>query len=356
MTGSKGHGSDEHRNTCEGRVNRRGFIVGAAAAASAAGLSRLPGPSEAHARGVPRTEEESLAIPRRPLGRTGIEVPIVAMGCGSRFYRAIPDSASAADLLRRGIEAGIAFVETSANYGDGISERWVGRAMATHRDGVLLETKVDERDYDGAMREMERSLERLNTDRLDLVLHHFLREDDEVRRAVAPGGAEAAIRTLMDQGVVRSRGFSTHRPDLALRAMDAFEPDAIQLPVNAVRTPDFESDVLPAAAERGVGVLAMKTCGNGYFHPAHATEPDRIERYGPPEGAWERWDLPTWTEYIHYVLSLPITSAVIGVDSHFTLDGVLAAAASFEGPFERADMNDIASRARVFRTTGYWLP
>ena len=74
----------------------------------------------------------------------------------------------------------------------------------------------------------------------------------------------------------------------------------------------------------------MKTCGNGFFFPANATTPDRIEEYGPPPGAWDRWDLPTWTDYIHYVLSLPIATATIGIDSFFTLEGVAAAASSFE--------------------------
>ena len=69
------------------------------------------------------------------------------------------------------------------------------------------------------------------------------------------------------------------------------------------------------ALKSGIDIIAMKTCGNGYFFPANATTPDRIEQYGPPEGAWDRWDLPTWTDYIHYVLSLPIATATIGIDS-----------------------------------------
>src|SRR3990172_9877508 len=112
--------------------------------------------------------------------------------------------------------------------------------------------------------------------------------------------------------------------------MELLDPDAMQLPINAVRVPDFEREVLPAAAARGVGVIAMKTCGHGYLHPARATIPDRIERFGPPPDTWNRWNLPTWTEYIHYALSLPITTATIGMDSFFTLEGVIAAATDFE--------------------------
>jgi len=137
--------------------------------------------------------------------------------------------------------------------------------------------------------------------------------------------------------------------------MEQLDPEAIQLPINAVRVPDFEAEVIPAAHARGVSVIAMKTCGNGYFFPANATTPDRIEEYGPPPGAWDRWDLPTWTDYIHYVLSLPITAATIGIDSYFTLEGIVAAASSFE-PLSTERMASINERAQIFSGTGYWIP
>jgi aryl-alcohol dehydrogenase-like predicted oxidoreductase len=278
------------------------------------------------------------------------------MGAGSRFYGSTPDDESAAELIRAAIDRGIAFVETGANYGpDGISERRIGLAMTTHREGVFLETKVDERGYDGAMREMERSLERMNTDRLDLVLHHFLRSEEEVAEVAGPNGAEGAIRQMIEEGVVGHRGFSTHTPDVAMAGLERLDPEAIQLPINAVRVPDFEAEVIPSAAEAGIAVIAMKTCGNGYFFPANATTPDRIEDYGPPPGAWDRWDLPTWNDYIHYVLSLPITTATIGIDSYFTLDGVVAAATSFS-PLPAERLASIHERAQVFSGTGYWIP
>ena len=226
--------------------------------------------------------------------------------------------------------------------------------MTTHRDKAFLETKVDERDYDGAMREMERSMNRMNTDHLDLVLH-FLRSTDEVAEVAGRRGAEKAIRDMMDEGVVLSRGVSTHTPEVAMASLEQLDPEAIQLPINAVRVPDFEPNVIPAARERGISVIAMKTCGNGYFFPANATEPDRIEEYGPPSGAWGRWDLPTWTDHIHYVLSLPIATATIGIDSYFTLEGVVAAAASFE-PLSAERMASIHERAQIFSGTGYWIP
>ena len=278
---------DEKRREDRPRsLTRRGFVSHAAAAGAGGVLAGVAGrrTGNLHAESPPPNPG---AIPRRPFGATGSEIPIVGFGAGSRFYGSTPDAERAAELLRAAIEEGVAFVETGANYGpDGISETYIGQAMRTHREGVFLETKVDARDFDGAMREIERSLRRMNTDRLDLVLHHLLSNERMVDEVAGPNGAEKAIRRMMDEGVVRHRGFSAHLPDVALAGMERLEPQAIQLPINAVRVPDFEAEVLPAAAEEGIAVIAMKTCGNGYFFPANATTPDRIERYGPPPGAW----------------------------------------------------------------------
>lgn len=331
-------------------IKRRSFLAGTAAAAGASLFS-----------GVSSSRAESTVgpskIPQRVFGRTGHEVSIVGVGCGSRFYQPIPDDESAAELVRRAIDRGVRVIETSANYGpDGISEKRVGLAMKTHRSKVFLETKVDERDYDGAMKEMERSLKRLETDTLDLVLHHFLKTTDEVDEVATKSGAEAAIRKMIDEKVVRFRGFSTHLPDVALAGMKKLDPDGIQLPLNATRVPDFEPDVLPAAKSRGTAVIAMKTCGKGYFFKAHATKPDRIDEYGPPPGALDRWDLPTPRDYIHYALSLPIATVVVGMDSYFTLDGVVSAASEYVGPLSAQQMASINERAQAFKTTGFWIP
>ena len=351
------HGSDS------GSLSRRGFVTHAAAAGAGGLLANVAvGRDRELAAAAPGNAERqpgagSASIPKRPFGRTGSEISIVGFGAGSRFYGSTPDDETGAELIRAAIEGGVDFVETGANYGgeEGISERRIGLAMRTHRNRVFLETKVDERDYDGAMREMERSMDRMQTDHLDLVLHHLLRNEEEVAQVAGSGGAEGAIRKMMDEGVVRHRGLSAHTPEVARAGLEQLDPEAIQLPINAVRVPDFEAEIIPAAAEAGVAVIAMKTCGNGYFFPANATTPDRIERYGPPEGAWDRWDLPTWTDYIHYVLSLPIATATIGIDSYFTLEGVTAAASTF-APLAPERMASIHQRAQVFSTTGYWIP
>ena len=329
-------------------ISRRAFVAGATAATAAGMLTGAP-------LSLGAREVRSTLIAKRPFGATGAEICAVGLGAGSRFYTSIPDDEKAAELVRRSIDMGVEFLETSANYGpDGMSERRLGLAMKTHRSRVFLETKVDERTYDGAMREIERSLERMNTDHLDLVLHHNI-QSQHLSQLATRDGAERALRQMVDEKVVRFRGFSTHLTDVALEGMERFAPHAIQLPINASRVPDFELEVLPAARDRGVAVIAMKTCGHGYFHPANSTTPDRVEQFGAPPGAFDRWDLPTYRDYIHYALSLPIATATIGIDSHATLEGIVAAVGNFE-PVTPERKASITERAQVFATTGYWVP
>ena len=187
-------------------ISRRGFVSHAAADGAGGVLANLlDGRTEGlHAASVSSSGPAPAAIPTRPFGKTGAEISIVGFGAGSRFYTSTPDDETGADLIRAAVDRGITLVETGSNYGgdEGISERRIGLAMTTHRSKAFLETKVDERDYDGAMREMERSMDRMNTDYLDLVLHHFLRSTDEVAEVAGPNGAEKALRAMVEEGVV----------------------------------------------------------------------------------------------------------------------------------------------------------
>lgn len=307
-------------------------------------------------------------IPLRPFGKSGVQVTAVGVGGGGRFFEPIPTDEMAQALLVEVIEKGVQFIETSANYGPredpDKSERRIGLAMKSHRDRVFLETKVDARDYDGAMREMERSLELLQTDHLDLVLHHALFRATEVSRVLQDDGAEAAIRRMVDEGVVRFRGFSCHTPELTLEAIPGIEPDAIQLPLNATRVPDFEAEVLPLAEREGIAVIAMKTCGHGLFRPESIggmydsrhfrDERPEQHRFAPPAEVFEG-PYPSADEFTRYALSLPIATAVVGMDSRETMDAVIRVASTLT-PLSPAERDALHRRAGVFATTGYWVP
>jgi aryl-alcohol dehydrogenase-like predicted oxidoreductase len=325
------------------------FVSSTAAAAGATILSPLADRLGAKLEAAP-------AISRRPFGKTGVEVTMVGLGGGSRFYMPIPDDEQGAEIVRQAVDRGICFIETAANYGPkDESERRIGMAMKTHRSKVFLETKVDARDYDGAMREMERSLRFLQTDRVDLMLHHNLGSADELKKIASEQGAEKAIRKMADQKVVRFRGFSCHSPQLTLEATRILDPQAIQAIINATRVPDFETEVLPLTQKRGIAVVVMKSIGKGYFLRHNFTKPDRIDQYGPPATAFERKDLPEAKDYIHYALTLPVSTVVIGIDSMQTLEAVARDVSDFR-PLNAKAMKSISERARVFKTTGFWLP
>ena len=342
------------------RISRRKFIGNAAAAVGAGMASRLVGPLAVSLSGA-------TTLPRRPFGSTGVEVTPVGLGGGGRFFEPTPTDEAGAELVVKAVNQGMHYVETSTNYGPrndlDKSERRIGMAMKTHRSRVFLETKVDSRDYDGAMKEMEQSLKLLQTDHIDLILHHNLRAED-VDRLLEPDGAEHAIRKMIDQKVVRFRGFSCHIPALTLDAIHRVEPDAVQLPLNATRVPDFETEVLPLTTSRGIAVIAMKVCGHGLFlkesiggaFDSRHQRDERPEehRFAPPPEAFEN-PTPAAEDYLRYAMSLPIATALVGMDSRATLDSVMRTASSFS-PLSAAERKTIHEKSQVFSKTGYWIP
>ncbi len=343
------------------RMTRRTFVETATAAVGTGLVSSVAGRL-----GIPLAA--GAAIPTRAFGKTGVQVSIAGLGGGGRFYEPVPTDEQGAELVRAAIDRGITFIETCANYGpddDGnCSERRIGMAMKTHRSKAFLETKTDQRDYDGAMREMERSLKLLNTDRIDLMLHHNLSSAQELDRLSGPDGAERAIRKLVDEKVVRFRGFSCHDPKLTLQAIARIAPDAIQAPINATRIPDFEAEVLPLARAQGIGVVVMKAVGHGFFlkgavggafDSRYKMDRDPSQhRFAPPPEAFDH-PVPTAAEFLRYAMSLPVSTVLAGMDSLATLNGLFEAGSTF-APLARADAEDISKRAQAFAGTGYWIP
>ncbi len=343
------------------RITRRAFIETAAAAAGTGLVASAvwPGEGPLGAAG---------AIPTRPFGKAGVQVSIAGLGGGGRFFEPVPSDEAGAELVRQAIDRGITFIETCANYGpdtDGnCSERRIGLAMKTHRAKAFLETKTDQRDYDGAMKEMERSLKLLQTDRIDLMLHHNLVRASELDQIAGPNGAERAIRKLVDEKVIRFRGFSCHDPKLTMEAIKRLGPDAIQAPINATRNPDFEKDILPLTSSQGIAVVVMKAVGHGFFLRGAADgsfdsrfKTDKnpgLHRYAPPAAAFET-RVPTPAEFLRYAMSLPVTTVLAGMDSAATLNGLVGAASGFT-PATRAEAADIHARAQALAGTGYWIP
>ena len=201
-------------------------------------------------------------IETMPFGRTGHDSTRIIFGAAA-FSQVTQDEADQTmELIRR---HGINHLDTAASYGE--AELRLGPWMADHRDEYFLATKTGERTADAAWAEINHSLERLQTDHVDLLQLHNLVDEDEWRTAFASGGAlEAAVRAR-DEGLVRHIGVTGHGVTVAaqhLRSLREFEFDSVLLPYNFPMTrnraylDDFEA-LTATCDERGVAVQTIKS-------------------------------------------------------------------------------------------------
>jgi aryl-alcohol dehydrogenase-like predicted oxidoreductase len=274
-------------------------------------------------------------MPRRPLGRTGVEVSILALG-GAHLGRAASES-EAMRIVHEAIEAGLTFMDNAWEYLDGRSEDWMGKAVQGRRQQVFLMTKVCShgRDKKVAMQQLEESLRRLRTDYLDLWQIHEVVYPDDPDRHFAPGGAAEALLEAKQQGKVRFIGFTGHKdPAIHLKMLSHDFPfDTCQLPLNVFDGTyrSFEREVLPELNRRGIAPIGMKSLsGNG----------DPIKK-----------QIITVEEALRYVLTLPIASVVSGIESRDILHQNLAIAQRFV-PMSAQELERVRSRVAVYAADG----
>jgi len=206
-----------------------------------------------------------LRLPTRRLGSTGHNVSVLALG-GVKYNR-LPD-ADAAALVHRALDLGVNYIDTARTYAG--SERKIGPVMAERRDQVYLATKSMQRDRDGMASDIERSLRELQTDHIDCMQIHDLRNERELARVTGPNGALKAIEEHIRAGSVRFAGVAGHsNPEILARALREYPPFATVLaslgPIHAAVRP-FHEKLIPVARELGVGVLGMKVMGWGLLH------------------------------------------------------------------------------------------
>jgi predicted aldo/keto reductase-like oxidoreductase len=216
-------------------------------------------------------------LPMRPLGRTGIQVPVLGFGSGSRFLMYEQED-KALEAVNRAIDLGITYIDTAHAYGAGRSEERIGRIMATRRREVTLATKIPGRTAEEARRQIELSLRRLQTDRLDVLHIHALTGLEDLKRIEAPGGVLEALYQAREQKIARAIGITCHADPAALRAaLERHDFDCTQMALNAglakmADTPkgmkaapageaSFEKLALPVASRKRMGVIAMKVFG-----------------------------------------------------------------------------------------------
>jgi predicted aldo/keto reductase-like oxidoreductase len=242
-------------------VKRRPFlkIVGGIAGSCSIGTQS----SIAEVLGFKNREANTCEIPLRELGRTGEKLPTVVFpGLCLKNY----EQDHCTKELHRFCEAGLNFFDVAPAYGkDGECEKKMGIGLqGLERSRYFLSCKTMIRDKDGARKELERSLQRLQTDYFDLYQLHYIRFPDEVKKALGPGGAMETILKAKEEGKIRYIGFSSHTTKGALEALKQFKFDTVMFPIDYVDyySFGFGKEVLDEAEKQGVGVLAMKAlCG-----------------------------------------------------------------------------------------------
>lgn len=257
------------------------------------------------------------------LGKTGVRVPRIVIGCGSRFCN-IKDPEKSAELLNAALDHGFYYWDTAHDYvfNDVASEERLGLVLKKRRKEVFLATKVGKRTYDEAMRDIEESLKRLQTDKLDILQIHSVESLEVVDKIGAENGALKAITKMKDEKVTRFMGFSGHSSAEAMKAMaDRYAFDTMLIALNhyAEREGDFEKQAIPYAAKKKMGVLAMKVI-----------RPRETVNSVTPE------------QLIRYALSLnDVTAAVLGTDSLDVLKKNRELLMNFE-PMRPAEMEKIS--------------
>ncbi|MFC2076054.1 aldo/keto reductase [candidate division KSB1 bacterium] len=266
----------------------------AAAAGAAAPLSPALGGSIVAGEGP---------IPRRPLGGTGERLSFI--GFGGIVVSGV-DKEFAAGIVREAYEGGINYFDVAPTYGN--AEEMLGPALEPFRKDCFLACKTTQRKAADARKELERSLKLLKTDHFDLYQLHALTSDEDIETAFGPGGAMEVFLKAKRDGLVRFLGFSAHSVEAALAAMERYDFDTVLFPLNYVtwHAGNFGSQVVSAASERGMGILALKAMARSPW-PEDMKRSDRshpkcwYEPLADPEEAMLG---------LRFTLSQPVTAAL----------------------------------------------
>lgn len=249
--------------------------------------------------------------PNRPLGRTGVTVPLIGYGTAPLGKDHV-STEHAVRCLNHAIDHGITYLDTSPDYG---SEPKVGEVMKTRRDEVFLATKVNNRSKEGVLKELKESLRKLQTDHVDLIQVHAVNAWADLEQALAPDGACAALEQARQEGLVRFIGITGHaRPEILGHALTQYPFDTVLVAIGMadrlVTSP--ETFLLPKAVERNIGVIAMKVLGHGQFSSI---------------------DLA-----LRYSLGLSgVSLAIVGMDVPVQIDQIVDIAANFQPLDEREE-------------------
>jgi hypothetical protein len=289
-------------------------------------------PAQAAPAPLPENGATAKAMPTRNLGRTGYRVGIFSLGGQAAVEQ--PDNADVAvPIVERALDLGVNYIDTSARYGGAEarwSERYIGHVMKRRRREAFLATKTHDRTREGSLRLLERSLELLQTDHLDLWQIHNLSNMAQIDQIFAPGGAVEALVEAKDQKIVRHIGISGHAdPDVLLAAIRRFPFDTILMAVNAAdpHHMSFSAKLLPLAVEKKMGIIGMKIPARGRI----------LSAPGQSGGV-------TMEEAMRYTLTLPVSTVIVGCDSVAQLEENVKIARAFT-PLSEPQMAALAAKA-----------
>ncbi len=251
-----------------------------------------------------------MDIPKRKLGKTGIEVTILGLG-GEGILRTYGYEKEAYALINRAIDLGIGYFESARAYSG--SESYYGLALNERRKDIFLTSKSHARDKTGALGDLHVTLKNMNTDHLDLWQVHDVRTEQDIEKIFGPDGAIEAFVEAKDKGWTRLIGVTGHHdPSILKRCVEMYDFNTVLLPVNPAE-PAFKSfldTVIPLAGEKGMGIIGMKV----YFRGFAAKIPG----------------FKGMEPYLRFALSQPISTVVIGCDNVDQLEENVDMARSFE--------------------------
>jgi predicted aldo/keto reductase-like oxidoreductase len=300
-------------------INRREFIKRTAYAAAAFGiLPQVAWKTEHSSRFDPK------GLPTRTLGKTGVKVPMITYGTGSRFMK--EDTDKGLELLEYALNRGLYYWDTAASYKNvnEYSEKRLGRLLKTHRKKVFLATKVRERDAEGAKRTIERSFERLQTDYIDLYQIHSIQDMEDARNL---DGVYQVLKDYQRQGAIRFIGFTGHSSAKAMKYVaENYDLDTMLIALNHMQdNQNFEEMAIPAAAAKNMGILGMKV-----IRPRES-----VAGLKP-------------TDLIKYALSLDhVKAANIAMDSKEVIDTNIDVIKNFK-KLSDSRMNELHAQLRPF--------
>ena len=330
------------------KPNRREFLkLGSLAAAAVIGEAALPAAARAASETL-SNRATANAMPARNLGKTGYRVGIFSLGGQAALERGHND-AVAVPLINRALDLGINYLDTSSIYGgpERWSERYLGQVMKTRRSEAFLASKTKERTRDASLRMLEKSLELLQTDHLDLWQLHDVGTQADLDAIFAKGGAMEALLQARDQKLVRFLGVTGHhRPDSLMDAIHRHPFDCILMALNGADKHHFSfmGQLLPLAVEQQMGIIGMKVPARGRIL-ASWTPPSAEQQKHLWEGVVEAKGPGTlqMREAMYYTLSLPVSTVIIGCDSIAQLEENVQLARDFT-PFSEAQMAAIAQK------------